>query len=149
MMASFSAYVPADRNPDRVVLVRDGFSFAALLFGPLWLIAHRLWLGLLGYVVVAAALSGLAHVLPASGGLDLLFAIWFGFEARAVRRWSLERNGYRLEGLVEAGDREAAEHRFFALWRHEPADIRPPMPASGPRVPRADVIGLFPEIGVR
>ena len=32
---------------DRFVFVRDGFSFWAFLFAPLWMLWHRLWLVLL------------------------------------------------------------------------------------------------------
>src|SRR3954471_22123307 len=48
---------------DRFVFVRDGFHFWAFLLAPLWLLRHRLWLALLGYVavmtVVMVALSRL------------------------------------------------------------------------------------------
>ena len=33
---------------DKFVFVRDGFHFWAMLFGPFWLLWHRLWLVLLG-----------------------------------------------------------------------------------------------------
>src|SRR4029077_16824986 len=37
-------------DPDRFVFVRDGFSWSAFLFGPLWVLRHRMWLVLLLYV---------------------------------------------------------------------------------------------------
>src|ERR1700738_2025468 len=56
-------------EPERFIFVRDGFSFAALLFGPLWMLRHRMWLGLLGYGVVVGGLSlGLSlHALGTGG----------------------------------------------------------------------------------
>jgi hypothetical protein len=42
---------------DRAVFVRDGFSWLAFLFGPLWLIARRMWVVLIAYVVVVVAIT--------------------------------------------------------------------------------------------
>ena len=44
------------RRPPEPVLVREAFSWGAFLFGPLWLLAHRLWLAALLWFVAAAAL---------------------------------------------------------------------------------------------
>src|SRR2546421_5784619 len=43
---------------ERFAFVRDGFHFWAAVFGPLWLVWHRLWLALIGWVVVALAVHG-------------------------------------------------------------------------------------------
>ena len=62
-MKVFTVHEPPPRrnessvDPDRFVFVRDGFYFWAFLFGPLWMLRHRLWLALLIYVVVIAALQ--------------------------------------------------------------------------------------------
>jgi hypothetical protein len=55
---------PAD--PDRVRFVRDGFSWGAFLFGPLWMIRHRLWLVLLCWFLVMAGF-GVIHVALGAG----------------------------------------------------------------------------------
>src|SRR5260370_42268675 len=61
-MSIYTVHVPpptADRSgpdPERFAFVRDGFSFWAFLLTPLWMLRHRLWLGLLGYLIVASAL---------------------------------------------------------------------------------------------
>ncbi len=49
---------PADRieRADRLVFVKDGFSWMAALFAPLWMLVHRLWWALLGYIVAIVAL---------------------------------------------------------------------------------------------
>src|ERR1700709_2389229 len=48
---------------DRCVFGRDGFHFWAFLLGPLWLAWHRLWLALIGYIVVWLRGAGaLTHV---------------------------------------------------------------------------------------
>lgn len=151
-MTIYAVYAPPppdDDNADRIVFVRDGFSWAAMLFGPLWLIAHRLWLALLGLLaagLVVGALSWLSgHDLSA---VELLIALWLGFEGRAIRRWTLERAGYSLVGVVEADSREGAELRFFDRWPARRPDIRPP--SGGPRPvasPGPYPLGLFPAPG--
>src|SRR3978361_2295351 len=42
---------------DRFAFARDGFHFWAALLGPLWLLWHRLWLALIGWIVVFAAVN--------------------------------------------------------------------------------------------
>src|SRR6202043_1716957 len=106
-------------EPERFVFVRDGFSFWALLFGPLWMLRHRMWLALLGYAVVVTAL-GLFRRLPASATVSaivwLLLALLLGFEAGTLRRFTLGRRRFRNIGLVVGDDLELAERRFFDVW---------------------------------
>ena len=42
---------------DRFVFVRDGFHFWAAVLGIVWLAWHRLWLVLLGWIVLMTALD--------------------------------------------------------------------------------------------
>ena len=60
-MAIYSVYLPSDARlevvADRAVFVRDGFAFWAFLFGPLWFLRHREWLGLVGWLVIATLLG--------------------------------------------------------------------------------------------
>src|SRR5580693_4907466 len=56
---------------DRFAFVRDGFHFWAMVFGPLWLLAHRLWLATIGWIVVVVAID---LGLTALGGVVVLLA---------------------------------------------------------------------------
>jgi Protein of unknown function (DUF2628) len=149
-------------DPQRFLLVRDGFHFWAFLLGPLWLIYRRLWLVLALYLVVAGVLGGGVAALRGPATLqitfDLLVALLVGFEAATLRRWTLSRRGWRTLGFVVADDEESAERRFFAAWS-ERAAAAAPAPSSPPAEPHytapvrrgppsgSDVIGLFPEPG--
>ena len=42
---------------DRFAFVRDGFHVWAALLAPVWLAWHRLWLALIGWIVVVVALD--------------------------------------------------------------------------------------------
>ena len=154
---------------DRFAFVRDGFHFWAAVFGALWLAWHRLWLSLLGWIVLMAAIDfGLLRLGVGGGTIllaDILLALLLGFEAATLRRWSLSRGKWRQLDIVVADSQEAAERRFFERWtakqralsndqlaidRGAPPPTRdiPGQPFSKPpALPHGDIIGLFPEPG--
>jgi Protein of unknown function (DUF2628) len=125
-MRTYTIHEGPDPAADRVdraeglVFVKDGFSWAAAFFAPLWLIAHRLWWPLLGYVV----LSGAFQVVQLSLTFDkrwlglAAFAlnVLIGFEADTLRRWGLERRGWRMVGTVTGKSAAECERRFFDAW---------------------------------
>jgi hypothetical protein len=101
------------RAPRRApVLVREGFSWGAFLFGPLWLLAHRLWLPALLWFAAAAVLILLARF----GGAALLPALQFllGCHARDLQRRALARRGYAQAHVVAERDEELALARLLA-----------------------------------
>jgi hypothetical protein len=154
---------------DRFAFARDGFHFWAALLGPLWLVWHRLWLALIGWIVVIAAVNfGMSALGAGRNALllaNLLLALLMGFEAASLRRWTLSRRNWRQLDIVVADDEEAAERRFFDRWtakqralvndqlavdRGAPPPTRdiPGQPFSKPPpLPRSEIIGLFPEPG--
>jgi hypothetical protein len=161
-MAVYTVHQPPLRNgetapdPDRFVLVRDGFYVWAFLLGPLWLAWRRLWLVLVLYLVAMAGIAvGLRYAGAGSGAQALVFfaiALLSGLEAATLQRWTLTRRGWKQAGVVVGDDLESAERRFFADWidRGQPtpqSSTAKPQPAT-PRIPKAsssEVIGLFPE----
>ena len=61
-MPVFTVHAPVANGADAeaadsFAFVRDGFHFWAALFGPLWLAWHRLWLALIGWIVVIAVVD--------------------------------------------------------------------------------------------
>jgi hypothetical protein len=132
---------------------RVGFVWPALIFGPLWLIARRLWRPLALWIV-AAALTGAATAYGllnpgAAFWLYVLAALYLGFEGRALEAATLTRRGRPLADIVCAADSSGAERTFFARAA-DLADVpRPPAPPRGEPTAGAPhaVIGLFPEAG--
>lgn len=104
------------RKAERARLVRDGFSWGALVFGSLWLAWNGMWLLFVALTVGAVALIGVVS-LALSPDVATVVAVglhvWFGFEARGLRRWSLAGRGWTLTGIVEARKRRTAERRYF------------------------------------
>jgi hypothetical protein len=93
------------------VLVREGFSWGALLFGPFWLLSHRAWIP--GVLALAAGVA-LAFAPPPLGGLmEWLLAWALGLFGQDLRRWSLERAGYDLVHVVAAPDADSALARLL------------------------------------
>jgi hypothetical protein len=158
-MAVYTVHEPSRRNDDALVhterfaFVRDGFSWPAFLFGPLWMLRHRLWLALILYLVVLAALGAALRALGAADAvivITLLVSLLVGFEASSLRRYGLARRKWRNLGVVVGDDLESAERRFFAAWVGEPVwrHAAPP-PGPAPAGPPGRIIGLFPEPGAR
>ena len=155
---------------DRFAFVRDGFHFWAMVFSVIWLAWHRLWLAMIGWIVLMAAVDAGLAALGVSRGtifaVDFLLALLLGFEAASLLRWTLSRRKWRQLDIVVADDEEAAERRFFDRWtakqgglvndqwsvdRGGPPPTRntPGQPFSKPPppLPQGGIIGLFPEPG--
>lgn len=100
---------------DEVVLLPEGFSWGAALFGILWTAAHGLGRAtlLLGLAWLAV-LVGAPALLPADGVavLALGLAAYAGFEGFDWRRAALERRGYHLADLILAETAEAASLQY-------------------------------------
>lgn len=109
-MRFWTAHVREGAAP---LLVREGFSWGALIFGPLWLLAHRAWIP----AVLAIAVCVVIGALPtgeARTALSIAFPLLLGFSGNDMRRFSLERRGYRLTHVVAARDAESAFARLLA-----------------------------------
>jgi len=144
------------------VFVRDGFHFWAFVLGPIWMLARRLWLTLLLYIVIMALVQTGLWALGVSGAVKaavaLLIGLLVGIEASTLRRWTYARRKWIYHGVVSASDIEKAERRFFDGYPPK-AESLAAADASTPiatmRVPPAStqastqasthVIGLFPE----
>jgi hypothetical protein len=164
-----TAYAADFRATDKFVFVRDGFHFWAMVLGPLWLIWKRLWLALLGWVILYIVLQ--AAVVQLGGGaeallaVDTMLAILMGLEASTLQRWTYSRRNWRQLDVVVADDEETAERRFFdrftsgkrwsgydsqSVDRGGPPptrDVPPQRFSEPPPLPQGGIIGLFPEPG--
>ena len=138
--------------PEKVVFVRDGFHVWAFLLGFIWLIYRRLWLVLLGYIVVQVAAEIMLRLTHASGFayfvVMLVIALFLGSEAGALRRWTLSRRKWQQIGLVAADDEEAAERRFFEQISQDgfayPAKTSSVVPMPRSSIVAQDAAGFFP-----
>jgi hypothetical protein len=125
-MITCTVHEPPSPPPDRldraeeIMFVREGFSWRAALFAPFWMLANRLWLPLIGYIVLIVLLD---VALTAAGveskwiGLAIVaLNLAIGFEASSLKRWTLERRGWNFLGPVTGVSRDDCERRFFDAW---------------------------------
>lgn len=138
---AFTIYEPPDSPADRIeraerlVFIKDGFSFPALLFGPFWLLFNRMWAVLALYLVIALAMSvtlewlKVASIWTSLAGIALNFIV--ALEGDSIRRWTLERNGYRFLGTVVGRSTAECERRFFENWLPRQPILRQRAPAAG------------------
>ncbi|MES2984485.1 MAG: DUF2628 domain-containing protein [Pseudomonadota bacterium] len=101
---------------DRVVLVREGFSFWAFALHILWLLGNRLWLVALGYVVAMGLIVEVGGMLQVSaisiGILQAGLQVLLGFNAYDLEAMTLRRKGYRFAGVIVAESPMHAQRRY-------------------------------------
>ena len=168
-MAVYAVFEPRlrgddlNRQAEQVTFVRDGFTWSAFIFGPLWMLRHRLWLAFVVYVAVfvAVGIAQYMRVIPFGTGslIALMLAFLIGLEAATLRRRKLLWWRWRDAGVVVADNLISAEQRFFDRWVADAPDAaRLDAASSSHAVPPAlpprpffdhdnDVIGVFPPPG--
>ncbi len=109
-MTFWTAHIARDREP---ILLRDGFSWGALLFGPFWLLLHRAWipaiLSLVTFFVVAFRLP------PAIADVAIpALMLLHGLSGNDWLSWALERRGYLLTHVLAARTEADAIARLLA-----------------------------------
>ena len=101
---------PSDRmdRAERLEFVRDGFTYSAAAFAPIW------------YLAVLAGLMGLLAALDAAPEMFLLVSsalhLVIGLEAGSIQRWTLSLNGYTMIGAVTGRTQLECERRFIEDW---------------------------------
>jgi hypothetical protein len=160
-MAVYTVHEPPPKrfeqtsDPERFAFVRDGFSFSAFIFGPFWMLRHRMWLVLLGYVGVSVLLDRMFSLLDTTMAsrvaAGFLLAVLVGIESATLRRFTLGRRRWTNLGVIVADDLEAAERRFFDVWVKSGGAAPRTTSESQSRqlVSAPDVIGLFPQPGTK
>ena len=160
-MSMYTVHEPPQRfgaapEAERFAFVRDGFSFWAFLFAPLWMLRHRMWLVLIGYVLILGGLETVVRMFGGSvlvgGGISFLVSLLVGLEAGTLRRFTLTAAAGTMSASSAATIAKTPSGAFSMPGCGAPP-CRPPhrprvRPPPMPRMPQApDVIGLFPEPG--
>ena len=110
-MKTWTVHLKPDAEP---VLVREGWSWGAFLFGPLWLLSQRAWVPGVVVLALTLAFSALAPA-PTRAVLALGLGALLGLLGRDLVRWSLERRGYQLAHVLAARDEGGALGRLLAV----------------------------------
>jgi hypothetical protein len=94
------------------MLLHEGFSVGALIFGPLWLAVHKCW-AQAGVTFLLALLILFLTNPPASIVLFVGLALLLGLSGRDLARWSLARRGYLESNVVTGRDEDEALGRLL------------------------------------
>mgnify|MGYP000866695914 CR=1 FL=1 len=124
--AAYTVHEPPARGASLVaraeslVFVRDGFSWMAAIFSPVYLLVRGEWRAFFVYLVLAFLLAAGLQEMGAHpswmGWMLLMLNIVMGFEMSELRRWSLARRGWRQIATVNGTGQDEAERRFFEKW---------------------------------
>ena len=122
-MNVYSIHVRGDAQGDKnnqavkLVLVKDGFSLAATIFGPLWALVQGLWevaiIIFVFYVLMGFLINEFVPGAAAATAAQVGAAVLVGIVANELRRWSLDRRGFEERDTVLGSDSADAERRFF------------------------------------
>ena len=111
----------AARQPDLSAdsrFVRDGLSVVAFFVTPVWLLASKLWLGFLVWVLCSALLIAAFFWGAISGAVALLayglVALLFGLEAGALTSSGARKRKHLLVDLVTGDSAAEAARLYFA-----------------------------------
>lgn len=105
-MKIWTAFTAPGRKP---VLVAEGFSWGALVFGPLWLAASGAWI----FAAIVLAVD-VALAMFAPGWTWWIAAFVTGLFGQDLRRMALELRGYALVHVVAASSIDGALARLLA-----------------------------------
>jgi hypothetical protein len=151
-MASYLVLRPpgVNREPESVRFVKDGFSFAALVFPLIWMLFHRLWIYALAFFILQMALATAIELMgfgPAGTLALLALNLLVALESGEIRRSYMTARGWVLDAVVVADSIDMAEEIYFSSA--EPA-VRPAVATTGPARPGlAPAFGLFDTSGGR
>ena len=125
-MKTFTVHEPAEpasdplKRADQLVFVKEGVAWLALFFPVIWLLVQRMWLVLVLFILaligVSAATMSLGANQQIAGLSSIALAILLAVQANDLRRWKLNRSGYRMVAAVAGRSRDECERRFFADW---------------------------------
>lgn len=109
---------------ENIIFIKEGFSFFALLFGPLWFLFHKMWREFLALLVVGVVLALLKQISFFSSfdlylmQLALAFAI-----AINSNHWRAEylhkKKNHRLLGFIIAKNTDEARLKFVDIFANK------------------------------
>lgn len=118
-----------EERAETLVFVRDGFSWGAFVFGPIYFLVKREWAGLLVFFIAMLAMGGLLELFgtgpTAITVASIVLALIAGFEANEIKRASLALFGWKEIAVISGRSLEECEQRFFNAWLPSEPSITP------------------------
>ena len=109
-MKFYTVHAKPGDGPEKNILIKEGFSWPAFFFGPLWLGLKRVWIALAIAMafIIGTGMNGGALAYWISVAVPFVI----GFEGNDLWRHALEKKGYEMKGYVAAGNLDEAELRM-------------------------------------
>lgn len=100
------------------VFIKEGFSWPAFVFGPIWALWFGMWKTAIFLLVLSIVVSGMLVVLGITEAGELAVTLAFqaamGFWGNDWRRYALARRDYAERGVVSGRKLADAERHYFA-----------------------------------
>lgn len=104
-------------TPEDAVFVKEGFAWSALFVPFLWALWNRMWIVAALIFAGTIAFTSIADWLRLDSGVTItitaLFHALIAFEGNELLRWTLERRGLGLTGIVTGPSRNDCEFIYF------------------------------------
>lgn len=118
-MKIFTVYNKDDlaRPLENTIILKEGFSWNAAIFQPLWALYHKMW----SLAAILLLLNLATRLLLSSGVIsdnisaviELTVFVIIGLCGNDWISENLMKNGYTMIGIVSGRDKIEAEQRFF------------------------------------
>jgi len=104
-----------------IEIVKDGFSWPAFFFPPVWLIVKRLWWIVFGYLIFFILMKGIVGELAEENfqlalivGLlaDIPIRLLFGFYGNRIYSGKLRREGFIKYATIMANNKKSAIAKY-------------------------------------
>lgn len=107
-----------NKNPEKIVAIREGFNWLAFLLFPIWAIFNRLWLLLSVFLLAAIVLVRVVELFPNGDivGLAVYSSVFvaLGLTANDIKRYRLSRMGFKERDVLFAENKNSAVFRYIS-----------------------------------
>ncbi|MFY9589662.1 DUF2628 domain-containing protein [Rickettsia endosymbiont of Halotydeus destructor] len=111
-MNIYAIYINPEQKSNNFAIVREGFSWSALIFNIFWAFYHKMWL-IVAFVIIVNIIMATINLQGLVFISKLTIMLIFGFFASEMREYDLRRKNYRLRDVVFARSEIEAELKFL------------------------------------
>lgn len=120
-MKLYSAYIKRNKRNkiDDLILVKEGFSFWALIFGPIWFIYHKMYNEFIALAALNLIISQSSFIFNFSDRvlLELVVVFLVAINANYWYGLKLQKNGFKLVNIIHAKNKDLALFSFIDNYR--------------------------------
>lgn len=120
-MKLFSAYIKRNKKNkiDDIILVKEGFSFWALILGPIWFLYHKMFNEFFVLAVINLVIGQSSSILSLQDKIFIELVIIF-FVSVNANHWyclKLQKDGYKIVNIIRGKNKDQALIEFIDKYR--------------------------------